>query len=303
MKIIVTGASGFVGRNLVSELSDRGHDVIALTSNIREGIFSRNCCVRTVLCNMSEYHKLDIPAEMENADIFFHFAWDGTSGPKRADLELQMKNVLAVRDAIGLAHRCGCRRFVFAGSIMEYEASEYVGADFATPPPSFVYSCQKLAGDHIAKIETQRVGLEYIALIISNIFGPSEHSPRFLNTLVKKLENNETIALTQGLQQYDFIYMTDAIRAICLAGLQGRSNCSYYIGNSGQRTLREYVEAAKRCTGSHSVLDFGAVPYYGVASAYRQIDTQKLEKEFQFKPNVTFEEGIKKILLSKEKIS
>lgn len=296
MKIIVTGASGFVGKNLIDELLNNGHKVIALTSSGRENVRFQNRGIKTILCSMSEYQEMDIPEEMERADIFFHFAWEGTAGPKRADLELQSKNVFAARDAVDLARRCGCSRFVFAGSIMEYEAIEYIGADLSEPPLSYIYGCNKLAGNQIAKIEAQRLGLEYVALIISNIFGDGEESPRFLNSIVRKMMHNEDIALTDGIQQYDFIYITDAVRAIYLAGVYGTSKCSYYIGNAEQKTLREFVEEAKVCVGSCSTLMFGAVPYFGVQSVYRQINTKKLEREFHFEPSVTFQDGIRRIL-------
>lgn len=296
MRIIVTGASGFVGRNLIDELLNNGHEVIALTNSGRKNEHFQNLGVKTIICSMAEYQKMDIPEEMAHSDIFFHFAWEGTAGPKRADLELQSKNVLAARDAVGLANRCGCSRFVFAGSIMEYEAIEYIGADLSEPPLSYIYGCSKLAGNQVAKIEAQQLGLEYVALIISNIFGAGEESPRFLNTIIRKMTRNEDIALTDGIQQYDFIYITDAVRAIYLAGVYGISKCIYYIGNTEQKALREFVEEAKECVGSRSRLTFGAIPYFGVRSVYRRLDTKKLEREFHFKPNITFQEGIKKIL-------
>lgn len=70
----------------------------------------------------------------------------------------------------------------------------------------------------MAKIVSVNAEIEYINVIISNIYGAGEESERFFNTTLRKMMNHEKIPLTHGEQMYDFIYVSDAVRAIILAG-------------------------------------------------------------------------------------
>ncbi|NTV78477.1 MAG: NAD(P)-dependent oxidoreductase [Clostridiales bacterium] len=290
MKAIVTGATGFVGRELVRELCRQGNEVIAIVR--REGnIPDWDETVQIIVCPLEEYQDL-IKICQINADIFFHFAWESTSGTGRGDAGLQLENVLYTQNAIQLSKQCGCKRFVFAGSIMEYEAMTYIPKDDARPGMGYIYSVAKMAADFMGKTLANNLELEYINLIISNIYGPGENSARFLNSLIRKLMAGEDINLTEGLQKYDFIYITDAVKAICLAGISGKKNSAYYIGNSKQKPLREYILEAKNITGSDSVLKFGEIQYQGPLDSFQGIDTERLFRELHFIPSVTYEKGI-----------
>lgn len=296
MKIIVSGASGFVGRKLVEGLCTQNHEVIALVRSEKDHNIFQSSSVHVYTCPMSDYDKPKIQEILSGSDLFYHLAWDGTSGAGRSDLEKQLDNVRYTKSAVHLACRSGCRRFVFAGSIMEYEAAAYIPRQGAEPKMESIYSIAKLAGDYCAKVISQNLGMEYVNLVLSNIYGPGEESARFLNRLVYKMRHTEEIELTEGKQLYDFIYITDAVEAMILAGCRGQSGGVYYIGNRRQRPLREYIEAASRVIGSRSVLKYGAVQFQGPYLTYQEVDTGRVSREFGFDPKVDFEKGIALLL-------
>lgn len=295
MRIIVTGATGFVGRSLVKELYLQNHDVIALVRDAKKVPDDWTDEIRIVVCPLEELSQYNILGEDLKADILFHFGWEATSGIDRGNVDLQLRNVMYTKEAVMLAKRCECSRFVFAGSIMEYEAMQYLPDALAKPKLGYIYSTSKLTADFMAKTLAQNCGMEYINVVISNIYGPGENSARFLNTLVRKMRVNENIPLTEGTQPYDFIYITDAVKAIVMAGCNGRNNNSYYIGNENQRPLREYIEEAKLMISSNSCLEFGAIPYHGPFLNYQELDTGKMYREFNFRPQMSFKEGIKRL--------
>ena len=132
-------------------------------------------------------------------------------------------------------------------------------------------------------------------MIISNVYGVGERSTRFINATVKKMLSNETIPLTEGIQQYDFIYVTDAVKAFILVAEKGQNLANYYIGNSKQIPLREFVERMYKVLDSSSELQFGVVPMEAIVLDYNELDTGRLERELGFVPQVPFEEGIKRL--------
>ena len=150
MKIIVSGSTGFVGKKIVQELHTQGHEVIALIRDKTKVPLFWNDSIETIVCPISQYSTIQINHKLKG-DIFFHFAWEGTAGDMRGSVEIQLGNVQHAIEALQLAKQCGCYRFVYAGSIMEYEAMEYIQKDEAKPGKGYIYSTAKLTADFMLK--------------------------------------------------------------------------------------------------------------------------------------------------------
>lgn len=301
MKIIVTGATGFVGTSLVACLEKNGHQVMAIVrdENKSKTLFPSGVVVRKIV--MEDYGTY-VP-QNELYDVFIHLAWDGTSGKSRADYCKQIKNVQYSCDALGLAHRFGCKRFVYARSIMEYDAESLLYSnEGVNPPKTYIYSAAKLSAGLMTKALADEYDMEYCSFIISNIYGPGERSERFINTMVRRLMANERIELTHGRQKYDFIYIDDAVYAMMLVALRGKNQCSYYIGNEKIDILRSYVEKMKMVIKSTSELEYGKIPLIMKTLDYSEFDTCRMKKEFGWEPQIDFETGIQKMVeFEKEK--
>lgn len=289
MKAVVSGATGFVGKWLVEELLNRDNEVTVIIrdkTNIPKSWIGN---VKICECDLQKYDQLNV--ENEDQDCFFHLAWGGTSGIDRSNVRLQLYNIQATCDAVKVAKKLGCRRFIYAGSIMEYEAISCVGTGVSNLGMGYIYSTAKLTADYMAKIICSNIHMEYISVIISNIYGVGERSARFLNTTIKQMLKDETILLTEGIQTYDFIYVTDAVKQIILAAEKGKTNQEYYIGNSEQRKLKDFLIDMKTVLKSNSNLKFGDVPMPERCLTYHEFDTEKMER-LGFKPKVPFIDGI-----------
>ncbi len=295
MRAVVTGGTGFVGSYLVRELLENGYEVTVITTRSGKGQpdWSGDPRVSRILCPLNQLARMR-PEEVTGGrpDVFFHLAWAGASGDARADVRLQLSNVDYACDAVRLAARIGARKYANAGSIMEYEAMQHVLKDGARLAVSGIYGIAKLTADMMSRTIASDQGLEYVNAIISNIYGVGDQSPRFLNVALRKMLRNEDLPLTLGDQAYDFIYATDACRAIRLAAERGRAGESYYIGHSVQKPLREFVLQMKKTLNSNSRLGFGEVPMNGAMLGGSKFDTCKLARELGFEPSVSFEEGI-----------
>lgn len=290
MKAVVTGATGFLGTHLVEELISQGYEVIAVGRDISKmpeewRKDNRIECVE---------YSVEILSKMQ-ADVFFHLAWSGTAGNDRADVSMQLDNVKLACEAVTVAKAMGCKRFVHAGSLMSYEVVNSFSNEKFIPGKARVYSIAKLSAEYMSKTIAIAEQIEYVNVIISNVYGVGERSARFINSTVKKILSNETIPLTAGTQQYDFIYVTDAVKAFILVAEKGQNLANYYIGNSKQIPLREFVERMYKVLDSSSELQFGVVPMEAIVLDYNELDTGRLERELGFVPQVSFEEGIKRL--------
>ena len=293
MKAIVAGATGFVGTNLVKRLLEKGYEVIVLVNTCNKQLPDWSQAVRVLECPSEKICNLDEICPDRDVDVFYNLAWHGTAGILRGDYDAQLRNIKYCCDSVVGAKKIGCKRYLYAGSIMEYEAMNSIPCNELKPSINTIYSVAKLTADFMLKVLANHTGLEYISVIISNIYGPNERSPRFLNTIIRKMMANERIEMTHGKQLYDFIYMSDAVEEIILCGEKGKPNHFYYIGNSKQRPLKEFVLEAKNIIKSDSKIDFGAVEFNGVELTYTEFDTGKVERELGYVPKVSFKQGIK----------
>lgn len=292
MRAVVTGATGFLGRQLVEELIAQKNEVTILVRDINKVPEKWASSVHVIEISLEELAKTDISIfHNSTADLFFHMAWSGTSGNSRADISLQLDNVKYTCDAVKLAKKLNCSKFINAGSIMEYEVMQFIPKDDSKPGLGNIYSIAKLTADCMAKTLAMREEISYINVIISNIYGVGEKTPRFLNSTLRKMLKSERIPLTQGTQLYDFIYITDAAKAIVLAAQKGKTNHSYYIGNEFQQPLKDFVIKMKFVLNSKSELIFGEVPLQGAMLTYKEFDTKALSS-LGFKPEISFDKGI-----------
>lgn len=292
---IVTGATGFLGQNFVNNLLNDGENVIVIVKD------------KSIALKMWGNHVSIIQKDLEDIDsisiddindlglekIFIHFAWNGTSGDKRADEALQLNNIENAIKVVKYAKRLGCTRFLNAGSIMEYEVIKMIEEDYTRPSKNSIYSLAKLSANFIMKTIAGEVGMEYVNVIISNIYGPGERSERFINRLIRNMLKDEVICLTEGLQKYDFIYIDDALKMIKAVAERGKVFESYYIGNPIQKSLKEFVIEVKEVIGSESTLLFGAIPNSGNSLSYREFDCLKVQTLGVY-PEVSFADGIRK---------
>ena len=292
-KAIVTGANGFVGSAVCKELSDRGIKVTAVVRNEDSSIDRIKDIgnLNIVFCEMSEIERLpSITNEMY--DVMYHFAWMGSAGHLRADYEVQLNNVKWTCDAVRTAKQLGCKRFVFAASIMEYEIQKLMQTN-KNAGANTLYSASKITAEYMARIVANSCEIDYLGGVISNIYGPGEIGPRLINTTIRKMQNQEFCEFSPGEQIYDFIFIDDAAKAFVAIGEKGKKNTSYYIGSLFPKPLKEYLLDLRDVVSPGTEIGLGVLPFCGVSLSYKEFDIEALKKDTGFAPVVPFKEGIR----------
>ena len=290
--VIVTGANGFIGKTLVNALLEKGYHVVALDIRFDDVLANDNrvTCVNVMNKEVAALAE-DIPHQEYRC--FFHLAWAGTSGPARADYTVQLNNVKLACDYIMLCSEIGCKRVVYASSINEMETYEYLQSDDIEPAGGYIYGTGKLAahlmGETVAKLNR----IEFIPVIITNIYGVGEKSARMIYTSINKLVHKEHCSFTAGHQTYDFIYITDAINSIIAVAEKGKAFNRYYIGSGEPKPLREFLLEMRDIVDPEAELGLGDIPFKGVDISYDQFDLKKVERDTGYQNEVPFAEGIR----------
>lgn len=290
--VIVTGANGFIGKTLVNALLEKGYHVVALDIRF-DDVLANDERVTCVNVMNKEVAKLTEEIPRQEYRCFFHLAWAGTSGPARADYAVQLNNVKLTCDYIRLCSEIGCKRVVYASSINEMETYEYLQSDDIEPGGGYIYGTGKLAAHLMGETVAKLSDIEFIPVIITNIYGVGEKSARMIYTSINKLLHKEHCSFTAGYQTYDFIYITDAINSIIAVAEKGKAFNRYYIGSGEPKPLREFLLQMRDIVDPTAEIGLGDIPFKGVDISYNQFDLKKVERDTGYQNEIPFAEGIR----------
>lgn len=296
-KAVITGATGSVGRAIIDKLVQENVEVTVLYHDGSKRIDSvpTNRLIKKIRCSLDEM-KSFTPSE-NDLDVFYHLAWAGTTGAARDDAELQLKNIEYTLDAVNLAKRMGCRKFIGAGSQAEYGLCDKPLTPDTPTFPFTGYGMAKLAAGRLAMLHCRNLDIDFAWIRILSVYGKYDPENSVIKSAIRKFTTNEKAEFSKGEQLWDFLGARDAANAFYLVGCDDKhSEKTYCLGSGKAAPLREYIEKIHELCGSNSEIDFGAIPYSRNQVMFLQADISELTHDTGFVPSVSFESGIKELL-------
>lgn len=290
---IVTGANGFIGSALIHTLEANGIAVTAVVRN-KQSDLSRIVDVHgldLVYCEMDELNRLP-SLTGKNADTFYHLAWAGSTGPERANYQMQLKNAQWSLDAVGVAAEMGCSRFVGAGTLAELDVEDYSFQNGTTPNAVSCYGAAKIAAHLMTKAECYKHGIDHIWAMLSNTYGIGNYTSNFINFAAKLMITGQPANFTTAEQMYDFVHISDTVLGLYKIGQLGKPYYSYYIGSTKPKKLKEYIAVLRDVIDPSIRLNLGAVPFNGAFQPESVFDCSQLVQDTGYQPKIEFENGI-----------
>ncbi len=296
-KAIVTGATGFIGKHLVRELVTQDVEVIAVIRPRSKNISNIPNGIRIVECDLSEFKKLPEIIIDNDIEILYHVAWQGVSGSDLRNQEIQLQNLKATLDLIDAMNVMGIGTFVGCGSIHEAEAAIEMSQDKIVNNLGLFYKAAKTSAHWMGKAKAGSYGIKFFWPLI-NTYGEGENSSRLVNTIIKKIYNNESPELSSGNQYYDFVHVEDVAHALYLIAEKGVDGSNYMIGSGNAKQLKYFLEivgdVANEINGTKIPLGFGKITDNVVSLPVDVFNVEKLKRDTGFVPKISFEEGVKR---------
>jgi len=290
---VITGPTGAIGTALCLELAKNGVRVFAVCrpDSHRMRAIPNHENITVVPCDAAQLHRLKelIP---EGADAFFHFAWAHTIGAGRNDMGAQIQNIRYTIDAVRAAAALGCKVFLGAGSQAEYGRFEGVLKPDTPCFPENGYGMAKLCAGQMSRTEAKKLGIDHIWIRVLSVYGPRDGAATMISSVARQLLAGQEPALTEGVQQCDYLYSGDAAKAFYLAAKHGVSGKVYPLGSGKTLPLKQYIQQMRDTIDPALPLGFGRIPYGALQVMHLQADISALSEDTGFVPCTEFTDGI-----------
>jgi nucleoside-diphosphate-sugar epimerase len=279
-RILVTGASGFVGRHCLPLLAAAGYEVHAVASRMPP---RPSAGISWHITDLLDARQSSSLVERVRPTHLLHLAWDVAPGKYLTAPE----NLSWVRSSLDLLRAfaaSGGRRVVMAGTCLEYEPGHGRCSEALTPlRPRSLYGACKHAVQVVLSSFAREAGLSAAWGRLFFLFGPHERPGRFVPYVVTSLIRGEEALCSHGRQVRDFLYVKDAASA--LVALSGSDVTGPVNIASGQpRQLAEVARVIGDVLGRPELIRLGALPSREGEPAILTADVTRQREEVGWSP-------------------
>jgi len=284
MNILLTGSSGYIGRNLINHPFFKNHQLFFLTRK-NSGIKSeRHFQDGTVdeLSNILSTLKIDGIVHLASFYIKQHTSHD-VSNLIESNIEFPTRLIEAAKNT-------NVKWFINTGTLWQnFKSSTY--------DPVNLYASTKQAFQDILKFYEETTKIKIVTLKLGDTFGPNDDRPKILNLLIESNKNKKHLGMSQGEQLVNLLYIEDVTNGFCqLVDLLSRNsdklkNNEYCLQACKTLSLKELVNVTEKVLNLHFDITWG---FY----KYREREVMSPPNNIpllpEWKPNNSLEEGIKK---------
>ena len=297
-RVVVTGATGFIGSALVRRLSGAGIQTLCF---VRPGSTRRNRLENLPNVELVEISSsgCDLSKRLVELkpELVYNLGSAGVNPDDRDPAFLLAGNVGLITALVTALQNASPSRLIHIGSCSEYapaEAGRLLDENAAVNPPS-IYGAAKACAFMYGGALAARLNVPFITLRLFGVYGPGEAPHRLVPSVISHLQRNEPIELTGGEQVRDLIYVDDAVEALLAAAAceELQAGSAYNVCSSRAIKIRQVAECVAECMHKpKSLLRFGQRPYRDDEPMWIVGDNRRFSKLAGWSPQVTLQQGI-----------
>ena len=300
---LVTGGAGFIGSHLVDLLLKKNFKVRVVDNlsggrleNINQHRNNKNFL----------FKKLDINEMSINEKIFkdtsyiFHLAGKGDIIPSIENpLNYMMTNVIGTTKVLENCRNQKIKKFVYAASSSCYGLAKTPTNEDHKISPEYPYALSKLMGEQACFHWSKVYKIPTISIRIFNAYGPRVKTSGVYGAVFgvffkQKLENKPLTLVGNGLQKRDFLNVKDVANAFYMSAISKRKNEVYNLGSGSPKKILDLI----KLLGTNKVVKLPKRPGEPDCT---WADTKKIKRQINWKPDISFKNGVNEMLLSIDK--
>ena len=280
MNILITGATGFIGSNLIKFLRKKNENVVGLSrhGSHDKKIYSLSLCQRLALEKFVKKHKCDVVIHLaaqlneKNPNIIFK------------------ENCHNTKNLLDCCIKNGVKRFIFASTHLVYAKSQYLPIDeYHKVNPLTNYAMSKLISENMCKTYSTLYELETIILRISSVYGMGQPNKYIIPTMIKNYLKKKLVVhkYRNGYQLMDLIHISDVCKALELC-YKSKKLGIFNIASGKPLTSLDIAKKFLKLDSNIKIITKN-IPKETNHFFY---NIQKAEKELKFKPSIKISKKI-----------
>jgi UDP-glucuronate 4-epimerase len=304
MKVLVTGAAGFIGSHLCEQLIADDVHVVGLDNfdpfyskeikyqNIRAACV--NDIFKLVEGDIRDASLVDSILDKGSIDVIVHLAAKAGVRPSIEDpIGYQDVNVNGTVVMLEAARKFGIKKFIFASSSSVYGNNEKVpfaetdNVDFPISP----YAATKKAGELICHTYSHLYGIEMTCLRFFTVYGPRQRPDLAIHKFAKLMESDQPIPVFgDGSMQRDFTYIDDIVNGIVTSMERCKGYEIYNLGESQPVRLDVLICEIEKALGTKAIINHLPVQPGDVNQTYA--DVRKAKEKLDYDPKTEISVGL-----------
>jgi UDP-glucose 4-epimerase len=295
-RVLVTGASGFVGSCLVRRLLRDGHEVHVLLQPEHQGWRLQEVRREIVVHAASLEDEAGVLRCMREVrpNWVFHLAAYGAYSQQADVSKIYRTNVLGTVHLVQAALASEVQVVVNTGSSSEYGFKDHAPSEDEVVEPNSDYAVSKVSATLFCQFTARKYATRIPTLRLYSVYGPYEEPSRFVATLVAKGLRGELPPLVDGKIARDFVFVDDVCDAyVTVAKAQGEEPAAIYnVGSGRQTTIADAVAVARELFAIADEPRWGAFEKRSWDTSIWVADPRKMQRELGWKATTTLRDGL-----------
>ncbi len=299
-RVILTGATGFVGANLARCLLANGHEVHLLLrakhSDWRIRSIANDITIHLV--DFNDVETIDSTIALIRPDWIFHLAAYGAYSSQTNFHQMTETNLVATANLVNVCIKHGFEAFINTGSSSEYGYKDHAPDEDEYIEPNSSYAVTKAAATHFCQFTAKTNNVNLATVRLYSVFGPYEEPTRLIPTLIIEGLTGKLPPLVNPSIARDYIFIEDVCDAYLTLASNPDNICGkvYNLGSGTQLSLREVVEVACDKLSLTSKPSWGSMPDRQWDTSFWMANHSKITQDLGWNPVFSFAEGFQQTI-------
>ena len=260
MRVVVTGAAGFIGSHLSEWLLAAGHDVVGIDcfadyyeKSRKEQNLEKSRSSSRFQFEAADLVNADLAPLLDGAAVVYHLAGQPGVRPSWGNQfdRYVRDNVIATQRLLEALKNAPIKRFVFAGSSSVYgDAERFPTKETALPRPVSPYGVTKLAAEHLTLLYTRNFGIPAVSVRYFTVYGPRQRPDMAFSRFMQAMTAGEDIEVFgDGEQTREFTYVSDAVDGTIKASTADVVGQIFNLGGGSRVTVNKVLATLEEISG------------------------------------------------------
>jgi len=295
-RVLISGATGFIGANLCRRLLNEGHEIHCLVrpeyASWRIEAILKDINIHLV--NLDDAEKLALTISRIRPEWVFHLATHGAYSWQTDLARIMQTNLMGTIHLVEACIKTGFEVFINTGSSSEYGIKDHAPSEIEWTDPNSYYAVGKASATLYCRYSAKRYHVNIQTVRLYSVFGPFEEPGRLIPNIVINGLNGALPPLVDPEICRDYIYVEDVEDAyLLMAGRScGENGGIYNLGTGIQISLHQVVDTARRIFNLSVKPQWGTMQKHDWDTKIWKADNTKISRELGWQPNFTFEQGL-----------